>query len=63
MVLKAEWETDKASAFAFEEGNALPEMARTRVAWGTLCRERGDSLSARTHFGQAVSILEKTDRT
>jgi tetratricopeptide (TPR) repeat protein len=52
-----------ASLHALEEGNARPEAARTLVAWGNLCRERGDLQAARQHFEQAVAILEKTDLT
>jgi tetratricopeptide (TPR) repeat protein len=36
-------------------GENLLEAARTQVAWGLLCRDRGDLASARGHFEQAAA--------
>ena len=33
----------------------LLEAARTRVVWGLLCRERGDTASAQGHLEQATA--------
>jgi tetratricopeptide (TPR) repeat protein len=39
-------------------GEILLEVARTQVAWGLLCRDRGDLASAREHFEQAIAQFE-----
>ncbi len=42
-----------ASLHAFEEGDAVLEAARTRVAWGKTLAQRGHTYAARAHFEQA----------
>jgi len=44
--LKAQWDEAEAqlahSLRLLKEGHSRLEAARTRVAWGTVCRDRGD---------------------
>jgi tetratricopeptide (TPR) repeat protein len=42
----------------FEEGQARLEAARTHVAWGTICCDRGDLDGARAHWEQAAAQWE-----
>lgn len=59
-----EVESHMATSFqSFEAGQGHVEAARTQVAWGELCRRRGNLQAARQHFEQAVTILEQTDLT
>ena len=44
-------------------GENLLEAARTQVAWGLLCRDRGDLASARGHFEQAAAQFETSGLT
>jgi tetratricopeptide (TPR) repeat protein len=43
---------------AFELGEAFLEVARTHVAWGRICHERGDSAAALDHFEKAAAQFE-----
>ena len=45
----------------FEEGEARLEAARTQVAWGLLCRDRGDSAGALNHLERAVTQFEASE--
>jgi len=45
----------KASVQVLLSGEILLEAARTQVAWGRLCHERGDLASAQEHFEQAAA--------
>jgi DNA-binding SARP family transcriptional activator/predicted ATPase len=42
----------------FESGQARLEAARTHVAWGIVCRDRGDLDGARAHWERAVAQWE-----
>jgi hypothetical protein len=44
-----------ASVQALLAGEVLVEAARSQVAWGVLCRDRGDAASAQEHFELAAS--------
>ena len=44
-------------------GENLLEAARTQVAWGLLCRDRGDLASAQVHFEQAAAQFETSGLT
>ena len=44
-------------------GENLLEAARTQVAWGLLCRDRGDLASAQGHFEQAAAQFETSGLT
>jgi tetratricopeptide (TPR) repeat protein len=46
------------SLHLFEEGDARLEAARTRVAWGSMLRDRGDEDAARTQFERAAAQFE-----
>ncbi|MGH7552058.1 MAG: tetratricopeptide repeat protein, partial [Longimicrobiales bacterium] len=48
----------RASMQAAEAACALPELARTRVAFGALCLSRGDRLAALDHFREAARVLD-----
>ncbi len=52
-----------ASLQLFESGDARLEAARTHVAWGILCRDRGDPASAREHLGRAAAQFEASELT
>jgi adenylate cyclase len=41
-----------------EEGQARLEAARTQVAWGTICRDRGELAGAREHWELAATQWE-----
>lgn len=41
-----------------ESGHNLLEAARTRVAWGSICRDRGNLPSAREHWEKAAALFE-----
>ena len=41
-----------------EEGQCRLEAARTQVAWGAVCRDRGDLAAAREHWEQAATQWE-----
>jgi DNA-binding SARP family transcriptional activator/predicted ATPase len=43
-----------------ESGECRLEAARTNVAWGTVCRDRGDLAGARAHWEQAAAQWEKS---
>jgi hypothetical protein len=57
-----EWDEAEAqlaeSLRLFESGEARLEAARTHVAWGDACRERGDLTAAQTHWEQAAAQWE-----
>ncbi len=61
----AQWDEAEAqlahSLRLLEEGQARLEAARTHVAWGTVCRERGDLASARVHWEQAAAQWEASE--
>jgi tetratricopeptide (TPR) repeat protein len=44
----------------FESGQARLEAARTHLAWGAVCRDRGDLAGARAHWGQAAAQWERS---
>ena len=48
----------KASVQVLLSGEILLEVARTQVAWGLLCRYRGDLASAQGHFLEAAARFE-----
>jgi tetratricopeptide (TPR) repeat protein len=47
----------------FESGQARLEAARTHVAWGTVCRDRGDLTAAREHWERAAAQWEASGLT
>ena len=47
----------------FEHGDARPEAARTRVAWGKFLEERGEAERARELYEQAVAQFEVSGLT
>ena len=58
----ARWEEAErhlaASVQVLLSGESLLEAARTQVAWGLLCRDRGDLASAQGHFLEAAAQFE-----
>jgi DNA-binding SARP family transcriptional activator/tetratricopeptide (TPR) repeat protein len=46
-----------------EEGQARLEAARTQVAWGTICRDRGDLTAAQAHWERAAAQWETSSLT
>jgi len=46
-----------------ESGQHRVEAARTHVAWGSVCRDRGDLAAARSHWEQAAAQWEASDLT
>ncbi len=46
-----------------EAGQLLLEAARTQVAWGAVCRDRGDLAGARAHWEQAAAQWETSGLT
>jgi len=52
-----------ASLQALQACEAMPEVARTQLAWGTLCRERSDPLPALEHFEIAAFHFENAGLT
>ena len=44
-----------------ESGQQRVEAARTHVAWGTVCRDRGDLAATREHWEQAAVQFEASD--
>jgi tetratricopeptide (TPR) repeat protein len=46
-----------------EEGQSRLEAARTHVAWGVVCRNRGDLAGARAHWEQATAQWERSGLT
>jgi len=52
-----------ASLHALESCEAIPEAARTHLAWGLLCRDRGDSITALKHFEAATLQFETAGLT
>lgn len=40
------------------ETGYVGEMIRTQLAWGQICRERGDEAAAQSHFAPALQRLE-----
>jgi len=44
-----------------ESGQALMETARTHLAWGAICCDRSDGISARHHWEQAAAQWEKSN--
>ena len=44
-----------------EEGQSWLEAARTHVAWGAVCRDRGDLAAARAHWEQAAAQWERSE--
>ncbi len=46
-----------------EEGQARLEAARTHVAWGAVCRDRGDLAGARAHWEKAATQWERSGVT
>ncbi len=53
----------KASVQTLLSGENLLEAARTQVAWGLLCRDRGDLTSAQGHFESAATQFEASGLT
>ena len=53
----------KASVQVLLSGELLLEAARSQVAWGLLCRDRGDTVSAQGHFEQAAAQFEASGLT
>jgi tetratricopeptide (TPR) repeat protein len=49
------------SLHVLESGQNRLEAARTHVAWGTVCRDRGDLAAAREHWEQAAAQWEKSE--
>ncbi len=47
-----------ASVQVLFSGEILLEAARTQVAWGLLCRDRGDLVAAHGHFESAIAQFE-----
>jgi hypothetical protein len=43
-----------------ESGQCRLEAARTQMAWGTVCRDRGDLAGARAHWEQAAAQWERS---
>ena len=43
-----------------EEGQARLQAARTHVAWGAVCRDRGDLIAAHAHWERAVAQWESS---
>jgi tetratricopeptide (TPR) repeat protein len=60
-----EWDQAEAhlseSLRLFEEGQARLQAARTRVAWGSVCCDRGDLAGARAHWERAAAQWERSD--
>jgi hypothetical protein len=52
-----------ASVHILLSGQSMLESARTRVAWGLLCRDRGDLASAQGYFLEAASQFETSGLT
>jgi tetratricopeptide (TPR) repeat protein len=52
-----------ASLQLFEEGSARLEAARTRVAWGTSLRSRGEMERAQEYFEKAAAQFEQSGLT
>jgi tetratricopeptide (TPR) repeat protein len=48
----------KESLLLLESGQNRVEAARTHVAWGSVCRDRGDLVAAREHWEQAAVQFE-----
>ena len=46
-----------------EEGQSQLRAARTHVAWGAVCRDRGDLAAARAHWEQAAAQWETSGLT
>jgi transcriptional regulator with XRE-family HTH domain len=63
----AHWEEAEAhlaeSCQTLLSGENLLEAARTQVAWGLLCRDRGDTASAQGHWEQAAAQFEASGLT
>jgi adenylate cyclase len=61
------WEEAEAqlaeSVRLLESGQVRLWVARTRVAWGVICRDRGDPAEAREHWGQAAAQFERSGLT
>jgi len=53
----------QASVQVLLSGEVLLEAARSQVAWGLLCRDRGDLASAQGHFEQAATQFEASGLT
>jgi transcriptional regulator with XRE-family HTH domain/tetratricopeptide (TPR) repeat protein len=53
----------KASVQVLLSGEILLEAARSQVAWGLLCRDRGDLTLAQGHFEQAAAQFETSGLT
>jgi tetratricopeptide (TPR) repeat protein len=51
------------SLHLLEEGQARLQAARTQVAWGAVCRGRGDLAGARAHWEQAAMQWERSGVT
>ena len=51
----------KESLRLLESGQHRVEAARTHVAWGSVCRDRGDLAAAREHWEQATAQFEASD--
>jgi len=50
-----------ASVQVFESGDCQMEVARTHLAWGEVCRDRGDLAAALEHFEQAEARFGPSD--
>jgi hypothetical protein len=51
----------KQSLRLLESGQHRVEAARTHVAWGSVCRNRGNATAARKHWEQAAAQFEASD--
>jgi class 3 adenylate cyclase/tetratricopeptide (TPR) repeat protein len=51
----------KESLRLLESGQHRVEVSRTHVAWGSVCRDRGDLAAARKHWEQAAVQFEASD--
>ena len=47
----------------FESGQCWLGAARTHVAWGAVCHDRGDLDAARAHWEQAAAQWERSGLT
>ena len=48
---------------SLEEGQSRLEAARTHLAWGTVCRDRGDLTAVRAHWERAAARWETSGLT
>jgi len=64
-VTDSDWEAAEAHLVAsletFASGDCQMEVARTQLAWGQVCRNRGDLAGALEHFEQAAACFGPAD--